>query len=89
MFITGFGTAWKEFVNKLIMHGEDLGVWGDGPPENLRWGRPMHWSFQYLEKYCYWMWGKVRSDWKGFKEDCLDPKSRFWSRKVKGHIHVW
>src|SRR6218665_2340890 len=26
------------------------GNWGEGPPTNLRWGRPMHPSPQYFEK---------------------------------------
>jgi len=34
---------------------------GGRSPQNLRWGRPMHLSPQYLEKLCYWKRAKVRT----------------------------
>ena len=38
----------------------------------------MYPSPQYLEKYCYRMWGKVRTDEKnGVEEEFSVPKSRF------------
>ena len=37
----------KTKVMKIM--GGDQGGWGNGPPKNLRWGRPMDPYPQYLE----------------------------------------
>src|SRR6218665_27977 len=42
-------------IYKIGYIGGDLVGLGDGPQKFLRWGRPMHPSPQYLEKYCYWI----------------------------------
>src|SRR6218665_1146536 len=55
----GFTKVKPQFIG--LSRGGDLGGdWGDGPPQNLRWGeRPMHWSPQYFEKQCCRMCMKV------------------------------
>jgi len=69
---------------RSILPGRRLsGDWGRSPK---LWGggRPMHPSPQYFEKYCYWMWGKVRTgklSKKGVKEEIFVLKYRFWSGK--------
>src|SRR6218665_778978 len=46
----------------LMTTGGDLEGLGTVPQQKLKWGRPMHPSPQYFEKYCenycYWMRGK-------------------------------
>jgi len=70
------------------MGGDLGGTAEDSPPKFEVEGKAHAFVPQYSEKYCYRMWGKVRTDKKGVKEEFCVLKSRFLVKK-KGHIMLY
>jgi len=80
----------NESMNMYVsMQGRILRGLGDDPPKIWGGGTAHAFVPQYFANYCYWMWGKVRSDWKRSSGISSDEIEVLREERVNRHWLLW